>query len=140
MQRKDNLRAARAAKNDEFYTQREDIEKELAYYEAQLRDQIVYCPCDDYRTSQFVAFFRDNFHRLGLKKLIATHYTYQDLFTHNTSYKYEFDGRKETITALEGDGDFRSDECMKLLDEADVVVTNPPFSLFREFITLVEKA
>ena len=140
MKHNTNLHSARAAKNDEFYTQLADIEKELAHYKDHLRDQVIYCPCDDYRTSQFVAFFKTNFHRLKLKKLIATHYTYQDLFTHNTSYKYEFDGRKETITALEGDGDFRSDECMKLLDEADIVVTNPPFSLFREFITLVEKA
>lgn len=121
-----NLRQARKAKNDEFYTQLVDIEKELVYYTEQLYNKIVYCPFDDYRISNFVKYFKDNFTKLKLKKLIATNYNIG-----TGAYKYEYDGINETITKLEGNGDFESDECTKIKDECDIIISNPPFSKFR---------
>lgn len=124
-----NLHKARKAKNDEFYTQLIDIEKELIHYNENLCNKIVYCNCDDYRVSNFVKYFKNNFTKLKLKKLIATNYNIG-----SGAYKYEFDGVNENIIILKGNGDFRSDECIEFLKEADVVVTNPPFSLFREYV------
>ena len=135
-----NLTDARKAKNDEFYTQRADIEAELSHYEKHFRNKIVYCNCDDPEESEFWKFFVRVFQPWGLKKLIATHY---DPNVHNFSYKLEamsdknkkFTMYEEPIkTPLPCNGDFRSKACIELLKEADIVVTNPPFSLFREYI------
>ena len=127
-----NLHNARINKNDEFYTQYEDIEKELQYYD--IKGLRVYCPCDDYRWSNFVKYFKDNFDKLGITKLIATNYDIGD-----GAYKYIYDGKNEIIEELKGNGDFNSEECTKIKDEeCDIVITNPPFSLFRKFIKWLE--
>lgn len=134
-----NLHAAKTAKNDEFFTQLSDIEKELYHYRDFFRDKVVFCNCDDPEYSNFWKYFQMNFLFLGLKKLISTHYepggqSYKmeiiaaDLPTGQTAFP------DYVKTPLEGDGDFRSEECIKILKEADVVVTNPPFSLFREYV------
>jgi hypothetical protein len=149
-----NLRSAKTDKKDEFYTQLSDIEKELKHYKNHFKDKVVLCNCDDPRVSNFFHFFSYNFERFGLKKLIATCYKSQDsdLFSENNSDRaiyLEYTGDKNGnnvpdveeigIRHLEGDGDFRSRECIELLKEADIVVTNPPFSLFREYVAqLVE--
>lgn len=140
---------ARAAKEDEFYTQLADIERELVNYREHFEGKIVYCNCDDPRVSGFVHYFSYNFEKLKLKKLIATCYKNQniDLFSSHDSeqaVKLVYLGDKNgsgipdpsefEVDALEEDGDFRSRESIELLREADVVVTNPPFSLYREFI------
>jgi hypothetical protein len=143
-----NLHNAGKEKKDEFYTQLDDIEKELKHYKDQFRGKVVFCNCDDPKESNFVKYFSRNFEHLGLKKLIATHYKDANLFTKELPYKLEYTGDKngnrmpdpsEFITEMIGTGDFRSEECIKLLKEADIVVTNPPFSLFREYLAqLVE--
>lgn len=143
-----NLHKAGKAKKDEFYTQLDDIEKELKHYKDQFRDKVVFCNCDDPKESNFVKYFSRNFEHLGLEKLIATHYKEANLFTQEPPYKLEYNGDKngnrmpdpnEFMNKMISDGDFRSEECIELLKEADIVVTNPPFSLFREYITqLVE--
>lgn len=124
-----NLHTAKKNKKDEFYTQLADIEKELQYYTEHLENKTIYCNCDDYRISNFIKYFKDNFHTLKLARLIATN---KDNGT--GSYKYDYNGTEEKITPLNGNGDFSSDECVEFLKEADVVVTNPPFSLFREYV------
>ena len=125
-----NLLKAKEAKNDEFYTRYSDIEKEVIHYKDQLKGRIVYCCCDDYRWSNFVKYFKDHFSEFGLKMLIATNFNIGD-----GAYRYDYDGEKETIEKLKGNGDFRSEECTKIKDmEGVIVITNPPFSLFREFI------
>ena len=129
MSKNSNLHKAKKEKNDEFYTQLSDIEKEMVHYKDQLKGMWVYCPCDDYRWSNFWKYFYDNFNELQLKRLTATNYD-----TGEGAYKAEYDGENMTVTQLEGNGDFRSPECTKIKDECDVVITNPPFSLFREFI------
>ncbi|NCU26220.1 modification methylase [Candidatus Nomurabacteria bacterium] len=133
------LAKANKAKNDEFYTQLSDIERELKHYKGHFRDKVIFCNCDDPETSNFWRYFELNFTHLGLKKLIATHYE-----TKKTSYKLELvrdvngDGNIDRLdiikTDLKQNGDFRSPECVDLLKEADIVVTNPPFSLFREYV------
>lgn len=135
-----NLHRAKSGKNDEFYTQLNDIENELRHYKEHFKDKVVFCNCDDPEFSNFYFYFAKNFKSLGLKKLIATH-----LKKDKSSYKLEIisdinrncdiDGKKVTKTLLNGDGDFRSDEVITLLKEADIVVTNPPFSLLREFVS-----
>lgn len=140
---------AKAAKKDEFYTQLEDINNELRHYREHFRGKTVLCNCDDPRVSNFFTYFAYNFEFLGLKKLITTCYKNQnmDLFSQNdceTAVYLEYYGDKNGnhipdaeeigIKPLKGDGDFRSKECIELLKEADIVVTNPPFSLFREYI------
>ena len=131
-----NLRNAKAAKNDEFYTQLADIEKELGHYKDQFKNKVVFCNCDDPTWSNFWKYFALNFDFFGLKKLIATHYRYDG----QPSYKLEISADNPNSklvpvkTTLIGNGDFRSDECVEILKEADIVATNPPFSLFREFI------
>ncbi|OYY31118.1 MAG: modification methylase, partial [Sulfurovum sp. 35-42-20] len=138
----------------EFYTQLEDIERELKHYKEHFKNKVVYCNCDDPRVSNFFHYFSHNFEKLGLKKLIATCYKNQDtnLFSQNNSENavyLEYDGDKNGdnvpnveeigVHALNGDGDFRSQESIELLKQADIVVTNPPFSLFREYVAqLVE--
>jgi hypothetical protein len=149
-----NLRSAKTDKKDEFYTQLSDIEKELKHYKNHFKDKVVLCNCDDPRVSNFFHFFSYNFEKFGLKKLIATCYKSQDsdLFSQNNSERaiyLEYTGDKNGnnvpdvseigIKHLQGDGDFRSKECIELLKQADIVVTNPPFSLFREYVAqLVE--
>lgn len=138
-----NLRTAARVKNDEFYTRLTDIENELRHYKKHFKNKIVLCNCDDPLESNFVKYFSLNFEHLGLKKLIATHYKESNLFTKEPPYKLEYTGDKdgnrvpdpgEFVAEMLDDGDFRSPECEELLEEADIVVTNPPFSLFREYV------
>lgn len=169
------LTKARKAKNDEFYTQLTDIEKELRHYRRHFEGKIVLCNCDDPFESNFFKYFVLNFNRLGLRKLIATCYTGSPIANQqlsifdvigkeddnsNKPYKaivtkvYDKTGDggvdmcdvaelfklgENQLSELQGNGDFRSAECLSLLEEADIVVTNPPFSLFREYVaTLIE--
>lgn len=150
----ENLHKANSAKKDEFYTQLTDIEKELRHYKKHFKDKVVFCNCDDPRVSNFFHYFSYNFENLGLKRLITTCYKSQDmdLFSEQKSEKaiyLEYIGDKNGnkvpdleeigIQYLKGDGDFRSPESIELLKQADIVVTNPPFSLFREYVAqLVE--
>ena len=172
-----NLRQAKKAKKDEFYTQLADIEKELKHYKDQFRGKIVYCNCDDPYESNFFKYFASNFNALGLKKLITTSYSGSPIAGQQLPL-FEIEGLKEikpkdaeahrieinevpdfnkdgsidlkdieqllkhtanVCAPLKGDGDFRSEECIELLKQADIVCTNPPFSLFREYVAqLVE--
>ncbi len=142
-----NLHKANISKNDDFYTQLTDIERELKNYKNHFKDKIVFCNCDDPRVSNFFHYFSYNFEKLGLKKLITTCYKNQNmaLFSKEKSEKaiyLEYSGSKNSvpnpkeigIKHLKGDGDFRSQECIELLKQSDIVVTNPPFSLFREYV------
>ena len=146
------LQNAKKSKSDEFYTQLSDIESELQHYKSHFKDKVVYCNCDDPRISNFFNYFASNFKELGLKKLIASCYREQvrDLFNPKEDEKgfyYEFtgsDGEKFIPTSTEiihfkGDGDFRGSESIELLKQSDIVVTNPPFSLFREHVTQLVK-
>ena len=149
MAKNKNLHQARNARKDEFYTQLPDIENELKHYKNHFRGRVVYCNCDDPAVSKFFHYFSYNFEHLGLRKLITTCYRNQkrDHFSQHDcekAIKLEYDGFREGdsvprvedigITRLQGDGDFRSKECIELLRKADIVVTNPPFSLFREYV------
>ena len=133
-----NLHKAKNAKNDEFYTQLTDVSKELMHYKQHFKDKIVLCNCDDPTWSAFWKYFHLNFEALGLKKLISTHYDKTE-----PTYKMEYTGGDDNDvevgvkTPLEGNGDFRNKECLDLLDECDIVVTNPPFSLFREYVAVL---
>lgn len=144
-----NLHKAKNNKKDEFYTQLSDIENELRHYKEHFKDKVVYCNCDDPRVSNFFHYFSYNFEHLGLKKLIATCYKNQDadLFSTNESEQAVYlvytgdkngnsvpDANEIGVKPLKGDGDFRSPESIELLKQADIVVTNPPFSLFREYV------
>ena len=139
MSKNQNLHAAKTAKNDEFYTRFDDINFEINLaehgYRPFFKDKIVYCNCDDPEESNFWKFFKARFNGLKLKKLISTHYDHEG----KSSYKLEYDSERVVKTELEGDGDFRSPECVELLKESDIVVTNPPFSLYREFVALLTK-
>lgn len=150
----ENLNKANKAKKDEFYTQLIDIENELRHYKEHFKGKTVLCNCDDPRVSNFFHYFSYNFEKLGLKKLITTCYKNQerDLFSQNDSERaiwLEYNGDKNGnrvpdpeeigINYFEGDGDFRSRECIELLKQADIVVTNPPFSLFREYVAQLMK-
>lgn len=130
-----HLRKADAVKNDEFYTQLTDVSKELMHYKQHFKNKIVFCNCDDPTWSAFWKYFHLNFAELGLKKLISTHYDKNEP-TYKMVYEDGNDNDIEvgTKTPLEGNGDFRDAECIELLKEADIVVTNPPFSLFREYV------
>lgn len=124
----ENLIKAKKAKNDEFYTRYEDIEKEMQHYD--LKGMRVYCPCDDFRWSNFVKYFKDNYIKLGIAGLVATNYDIGE-----GAWKYTYDGVTEKVERMVGNGDFRSEECTRIKDdECDIVITNPPFSLFREFV------
>ena len=179
MARKD-LAQAKDAKKDEFYTQLDDIAKELKYYKPYFRDKVVLCNCDDPYESNFFKYFALNFNTLGLKKMIATCYNgspisgeelpllfelpsvagEDDRVPKKIAYKVEInevldyngDGRvdladvryliqndKNVLSVLKGNGSFDSPECIELLKEADIVVNNPPFSLFREYLALLDK-
>ena len=128
-----NLHKAKKAKNDEFYTQLEDISKEVSYYKNHFEGKIVLCNCDDPEWSNFWKFFHDVFNDWNLKKLISTHYNMDG----SSSYALFFDGNEVTKKELVGNGDFASEECIEFLKEADIVVTNPPFSLFRKYVALL---
>ena len=140
------LKVANKNKNDEFYTQLADIERELFHYKDHFKGKIIYCNCDDPRVSNFFKYFYLNFEFFGLKRLITTCYKNQeiDLFSQNDSEKavwieYEGGGNIDNfdnikVNELKGDGDFRSNECIEILKSADIVITNPPFSLFREYV------
>lgn len=164
-----SLNKANLAKQDEFYTQLTDIEKELRYYRKHFRDKTVLCNCDDPFESNFFKYFALNFNRLGLKKLIATCYDGSpianrqlslfdvsgeqgDAYMASVTQVYDksgdggvdmcdvaelFRSKENVLKKLKGNGDFRSPECLRLLDEADIVVTNPPFSLFREYVAVL---
>ena len=147
MVRNDNLHRAKTSKDDEYYTRKEDIENELKHYirfdvlEENFKNKIVFCNCDDPIYSEFWKYFHKNFSALGIKKLIATHYKSDG----NNSYKLEYMGgddkdiKSGIKTELNGNGDFRSDECIEILKEADIIITNPPFSLFKEFVEILMK-
>lgn len=134
MAKNDNLHKAKDAKNDEFYTRIEDVAEELRHYKKHFAGKVVLCNCDDPTWSAFWRYFHLNFAELGLKKLISTHYDHTE-----PTYKMEYEGGDDNDvevgvkTSLEGNGDFRSKECLDLLDECDIVVTNPPFSLARAY-------
>ena len=145
---------AKRNKNDEFYTRLEDIEKELGHYKDYFKDKTILCNCDDPRISNFFKYFALNFNNYGIKKIISTCYKNQDvdLFTQNECEKavyIEYTGNPDDPTStdfstievkqLKGDGDFRSQECIELLKQADIIVTNPPFSLFREYVAQLIK-
>lgn len=149
-----SLQKAKTAKQDEFYTQRTDIEKEMMHYKKHFRGKTVLCNCDDPKVSHFFRYFADNFEHLKLKKLITTCYKNCDidLFSRHKAERgvyLEYEGDKNGnrvpdadeigIHKLAGDGDFRKEECVKLLKQADIVVTNPPFSLFREYVEQLVK-
>lgn len=148
------LHIAKSSKKDEFYTQLSDIESELKHYKEHFKNKVVFCNCDDPRVSNFFHYFSYNFENLGLKKLITTCYKNQetDLFGQvesETAVFLEYTGDKNGnnipdaeeigVKALKGDGDFRSKESIDLLKQADIVVTNPPFSLFREYVDQLVK-
>ena len=134
-----NLNIAKSAKNDEFYTRIEDIEKELKYYKDFFKGKVVYCNCDradGENRSNFFVYFVENFKEFGLKRLICTSYNKGGkgrlcIYNGNTNLN--------NIIDMDGDGDFRSEECIKWLEKCDVVVTNPPFSLFRDFVAQLVK-
>ena len=131
----ENLHKAKEAKNDEFYTQLSDVAEELRHYKEHFKGKVVFCNCDDPSWSAFWRYFHLNFEHLGLKKLIATHYDKE-----KPTYKMEYEGGDDNDieagvkTTLEGNGDFRNQECINLLKEADIVVTNPPFSMYRTYL------
>ena len=134
-----NLKTAKKNKNDEFYTLMEDIEKEMRYYKDFFKGKVVYCNCDDARESNFFKYFSLNFEFLGLKKLIATGYKADGkgvvlVYEGDKNGNRRVDNEEIIVNELNGDGDFRSEECIEYLKQADVVVTNPPFSLFRQYV------
>lgn len=131
MGKNSNLSAAKVAKNDDFYTRYEDIEKEISNYD--LKGMRVMYPCDDYRWSNFYKYFKDHYHDLGITGLVATNYDLGD-----GAFKAVYDGKNEVVTPLSGSGDFRSTEVTDIMwKECDIVITNPPFSLFRDFVKWV---
>ena len=131
----ENLRRAKSVKNDEYYTKYEDVAEELQHYKKHFEGKIVYCNCDDPARSAFWRYFHMNFADLGLKKLISTHYDCT-----KPTFKMEYTGGNDsnveagTKTPLEDNGDLRSEECLALLDECDIVATNSPFSLARTIV------
>ncbi len=146
------LQRAKKLKSDEFYTQLCDIERELIHYQDCFFDKVVYCNCDDARNSNFFRYFVENFHKLRLRKVIASCYkeTANDLFSMNEvkerayycEYSGEGDGMPSALKSIKyfnGNGDFRSKESIALLKQSDIVVTNPPFSLFRDFVSQLIK-
>ncbi len=142
----ENLHKAKDGKKDEFYTQLTDIEKEMKHYKDHFVGKTIYCNCDDPEWSNFFRFFALKFEDLKLKKLISTHFVYSDMFVQGDAYKLEItrqlnlksDGKLDFSdkekTKLKRNGDFSSSECVELLKEADIVVTNPTFSLFRQYV------
>ncbi|CCI19751.1 Modification methylase EcoRI [Microcystis aeruginosa PCC 9807] len=147
-----SLQNAKKLKSDEFYTQLSDIESELQHYKSHFENKVVYCNCDDHRISNFFKYFAANFKKLGLKKILTSCYREQvrDLFNTEEDEKgffFEYTGTEREknkpsstdIVYFNGDGDFRSFESIELLKKSDIVVTNPPFSLFREYVDQLVK-
>ena len=138
-QKNTNLHNAKRAKNDEFYTLLTDIEKEMVHYRDYFKGKVIFCNCDDARESNFFKFFANNFELLKIKKLITTGYK-EDGHGVVLEYNGDIDGDfmvgddEVKVTELKGNGDFRSEECIDYLKQADIVITNPPFSLFREYV------
>ena len=130
------LSVAKHNKFDEFYTRRVDIQDELVHYSDHFRGKVIYCNCDHYSKSNFVDYFADNFHGLGLKHLYATNYGAVDLFEDcDSPVCFSYDGNSSDVTYLSGSGDYRSSECLDILRRSDIVVTNPPFSLYRRYVS-----
>ena len=139
MAKNNNLHTAKKARNDAFYTMLTDIEKEMRYYKDFFKGKVVYCNCDDARESNFFKYFSLNFEFLGLKKLISTGYKADGkgvvlVYEGDKNGNRRVDNEEIIVNELNGDGDFRSEECIEYLKQADVVVTNPPFSLFRQYV------
>ena len=139
MAKNNNLHTAKKARNDEFYTMLTDIEKEMRYYKDFFKGKVVYCNCDDARESNFFKYFSLNFEFLGLKKLITTGYKADGkgvvlVYEGDKNGNRRVDNEEIIVNELNGDGDFRSEECIEYLKQADIVVTNPPFSLFRQYV------
>ena len=127
----EKLNKAKKAKNDEFYTQYSDIQKELEHYDkAKFEDKVIYLPCDR-PESNFVAYFKEHYEEYNYKELV---YTYIEIEENEEVFAYRFDGKKETKTKLKGNGAFQSDECIEIMRRADWVITNPPFSVLQIFI------
>ena len=120
--------------NDEFYTLYEDVREDLEYYKERFRGKTIYCPCDDYRWSNFVKYFKDNFHTLGLKTLLAS-----NIDTGDGAYAYKYDGKEETTLKL-AKGDFLTEEVDNLLKACDIIATNPPFSILRKIFDRIWEA
>jgi hypothetical protein len=144
------LQKAKKSKSDEFYTQLCDIESELRHYKTHFKEKVVFCNCDDPRISNFFKYFVDNFEDLGIGKLLTSCYREQavDLFndrSDESGFFFEYKGSENEkqnridVNYFKGDGDFRSAESIKLLKQSDIVVTNPPFSLFREYVDQLVK-
>ena len=127
----ETLSLAKQNKEDEFYTRYQTIEKEVNHYVNYFRDKVIYCPCDNPDTSNFWKFFVRNFKILGLKKIWCSHLSEEQAVAVN------YDGRTFVRQLLQGDGGFQTEECIKILRQSDVVVTNPPFSLFRDFVSIL---
>lgn len=128
------LRESKRNPNDEYYTLYEDVRKDLEYYKERFRGKTVYCPCDDYRWSNFVKYFKDNFHTLGLKTLLAS-----NIDTGDGAYAYKYDGKEETTLKLVK-GDFLTEEVDNLLRACDIIATNPPFSLLNKIFDRIREA
>lgn len=133
-----SLQVAKAIRYSEFYTRFVDVQDELNHYSSEFKDKVIYCNCDVPERSAFWRYFHLNFKRLGLKKLIATYYNREG---HSFAFSY-WGGNDADVSCcsfweLEGNGDFRSDECIELLNTSDIIVTNPPFDLFREYVDLI---
>ena len=139
-----NLNSAKKAKNDEFYTQLSDVEKELKHYEKFFKGKKVLCNCNDDKWSAFFKYFSMNFEHLGLKQLVCVSYNENGkgkkyVYNSDLNNNRMVDDWEINVTDLNGNGSFSSDECVELLKECDVVVTNPPFSLFRDFVALLQE-
>lgn len=133
MRSNENLKMAKKTKNDEFYTQYADIEEEVINYKDKLKGKSIYCNCDS-PSSEFVRYFTTNFQTLGIKSITATGYNKGG----NGTY-YFYDGQKTVNSSLTGEGSFDSQECLDILKNSDIIITNPPFSLFREFMDWIWK-
>ena len=143
MAKNSSLNRAIKAKEDEFYTKITDVEKELRHYKDYFRGKTIFCNCDDPEYSNFWLYFQLNFYELGLKRLVSTHYE-EDKPSYRMDIVSTDSGQQCGIpdyvkTPLKQNGDFRSPECIEILEEADIVITNPPFSLFREYLALLMK-
>ena len=132
----DSVNKAKKVKNDEFYTQYSDIQKELEHYDKdKFKDKIIYLPCDR-PISNFVAYFKEHYEDYKYKELV---YTYIAKEENEEVFEYRFDGKKETKTKLRGNGAFQSDECVEIMKQADWVITNPPFSVLQIFINQLKE-
>ena len=128
------FRESKRNPNDEYYTLYEDVREDLEYYKERFRGKTIYCPCDDYRWSNFVKYFKDNFHTLGLKTLLAS-----NIDTGDGAYAYKYDGKEETTLKL-AKGDFLTEEVDNLLKACDIIATNPPFSILRKIFDRIWEA